>query len=1365
MVRNCPFCGKPVREGSRFCEACGKPLGQPASAAGHAFPEGENELSFALPGAAAGIPAAEAQGVFSVLAGGVRSLITGVPGLIRHIPALVLAVVLAVLWIVLGRQYALEENGTVSDILSWLTFARGGLTGGIGGLIGGTLGKGLVAAGACSLLYGGIPRTARGVKSLFAKKGTDIGSLLAGFGLAGLAYVFLAGHAGRFGSVAGLAGTGLTLQALAGGGFFSSLTAAVSSRRGKDGVRKVNDRKFRGLLAGAAAGFFLFALTAGVLGLTMTGWVWYLVPAAVAAAGIVLSVFGIGKTARLAVVTTVTAGMLFGVSSPARADNDGQTGYWKLEEYWEEQSDSLSYTHPGTKEELSGSAAAGFSDRVTVTVSEYRYSQTSEEDKLHKGGCSGEFGEAVVTFDPLPPSRLNPGETYDIKVNVNCSTSAHHVGVSAQTVIRYMFAPESNSYTYFRTKDKPPAVPPSEYTIRPLEVWQAEGKRSGGHNDIIGSYSATYSAEVPQGNNARYGALDNLYIRFEIYVGNIYIHSVYHYVWVDPAAAGESAGPTAVPTDNTPEETDPEETKKPGRTQEADEDEDDEPYSQTERRKGRKESGYDEGVPIAIRITSGLLGTLAGAAAAGAAAAGASGKKEAAEEERKQYRMFIRKHFSDNRLPKGADRPDWYWLEACIAEGTKDNYGRLDPASVNREMTSKIRIGTDSPGIRLTERTGANGFPAVSIAVDKDAQAGPFTLSFRYVGPGGVFTEIVTFYVAGDPYFRMKQYWEDAWLRHGRMSLPVVLGDEEQYAYFQICDFGGEPARPGIYCTGNDLVCSCERFRDKSVPEEALVYRVKISRSDVSRKPVLVGNDWPKQSTIDIRTEAGQALIFAEIWPEGITVAGTAIEKVNDFAPGRMRIDVCRGRGGELTGTEFGVTLACVDKSGAVPRIIVKKGAEAGIRFEALAGTEKYGHLLTDNFPYEIRYPEKAEEMFAFLPRSPLPMMEDPYEAVLPVIAEAGGRTFRTEVPLRITGDQPYAPEGWQAEVDKLKKTVAWFGLGNAPWSKEFIANIRHRTPNEISMARYRIIQEAVEYYSREKVEMDELGKKLDRCIMALEIAKWMGDQAFSYLVTVYAGGPFADGVLSPLKGLFEEYMSTYAGALMSGDPVDDPDNAEGVTAGSFWSHVANGVENTMWNILTGKEPPNPKKAGFIVAAFVMVSFSRHYYTGEEEKGDIFKSLLAAVGDLGGNYLKQFAGDRFKAYIRNKEGLGRTLGDWLRTIQLNDALTALDPYDPKLQETVVRTVPAEAAQKYFEETVGLAGAVVYEWATGPGGSAGIPAGTGGIALEYGGHLVEIPVEGNEERLSELFYENGLSVFDRTAKKVPVQDYVKNKKTS
>ena len=26
MVRNCPFCGKPVREGSRFCEACGKPL-------------------------------------------------------------------------------------------------------------------------------------------------------------------------------------------------------------------------------------------------------------------------------------------------------------------------------------------------------------------------------------------------------------------------------------------------------------------------------------------------------------------------------------------------------------------------------------------------------------------------------------------------------------------------------------------------------------------------------------------------------------------------------------------------------------------------------------------------------------------------------------------------------------------------------------------------------------------------------------------------------------------------------------------------------------------------------------------------------------------------------------------------------------------------------------------------------------------------------------------------------------------------------------------------------------------------------------------------------------------------------------------
>ena len=144
--------------------------------------------------------------------------------------------VLVVLWLVLGL---LGPGGGLTGILSWLTFAQGGLYRSLPGLLGGILGKGTVAAALLSLLdKNGISRVTSGLGALPAalkEKGAVV-KALPGIVLAVVLYLIFVGpsNVSAGNTMAGIAGALLSLRAL--GGAKDALSGMVKSRAMQAGL-------------------------------------------------------------------------------------------------------------------------------------------------------------------------------------------------------------------------------------------------------------------------------------------------------------------------------------------------------------------------------------------------------------------------------------------------------------------------------------------------------------------------------------------------------------------------------------------------------------------------------------------------------------------------------------------------------------------------------------------------------------------------------------------------------------------------------------------------------------------------------------------------------------------------------------------------------------------------------------------------------------------------------------------------------------------------------------------------------------------------------------------------------------------------
>ncbi|MDD5603886.1 MAG: zinc ribbon domain-containing protein [Eubacteriales bacterium] len=188
----------------------------------------------------------------------------------KMIPILILAAV----WLVLSILPAMGINPLPVQVLSFITFAQGGMYGGFWGALGGILGKAVFAYFFSALL---IPLVtgkasgkgfAKGIKQFFAGfyiQGLGVlAPLLAGIGLALIIFNFLSGNASLVNSMPGIVGLILAIRTgFRKSGFLRGLILSFANKRSKGRIpaNTTINHLAAGYAAGSLAGVALSALS------------------------------------------------------------------------------------------------------------------------------------------------------------------------------------------------------------------------------------------------------------------------------------------------------------------------------------------------------------------------------------------------------------------------------------------------------------------------------------------------------------------------------------------------------------------------------------------------------------------------------------------------------------------------------------------------------------------------------------------------------------------------------------------------------------------------------------------------------------------------------------------------------------------------------------------------------------------------------------------------------------------------------------------------------------------------------------------------------------------------------------------------
>lgn len=278
----CPKCGNKLPDDARFCDKCGNPVSgvqsdiPPKKADEQRIqpPEQSVRRTFGFAASAAagetalgsygGVPAGAISGVIpgpgKVIGAGLKSLFTSIGSSFKDPKRLIPAFVIAAVWLVLNILQACGINPVPTRILSFLTFANGGMSGGFFGAIGGIIGKGIFAGALVSLIglftrKGGEKRSFKDtVKGAFGVSLSTLWPYICGIGAAMLLYLFISGGATRISFTGGVAAAYLSARAALNTGFMRRLLGSFTKSKSP------SHPNVSGLIRGLSVGFAASAL-------------------------------------------------------------------------------------------------------------------------------------------------------------------------------------------------------------------------------------------------------------------------------------------------------------------------------------------------------------------------------------------------------------------------------------------------------------------------------------------------------------------------------------------------------------------------------------------------------------------------------------------------------------------------------------------------------------------------------------------------------------------------------------------------------------------------------------------------------------------------------------------------------------------------------------------------------------------------------------------------------------------------------------------------------------------------------------------------------------------------------------------------
>ena len=284
----CPKCGNKLPDNAKFCDKCGNPVGSvpnnqsvnnqtpaqtpPVQSTVKRAPEPQafrfsalnvsGEAAYGAIGNTAMSAVSNAiPGPGKVIGTGVKSFFISIGSAFKDPKRLIPAFVLAVMWLTLNILQACGITPIPAQILSFLTFSNGGMSGGVIEAIGGILGKGIFA-GALVSLIGLFTRkntsTKRSFKDTFSSAfGSSLDTLwayLTGIGAAMLLYLFISGGATRISFMGGIAASFLAARAALNSGFLRQLLGSFTKSKNASGPN------VSGVIRGLSVGFAASAL-------------------------------------------------------------------------------------------------------------------------------------------------------------------------------------------------------------------------------------------------------------------------------------------------------------------------------------------------------------------------------------------------------------------------------------------------------------------------------------------------------------------------------------------------------------------------------------------------------------------------------------------------------------------------------------------------------------------------------------------------------------------------------------------------------------------------------------------------------------------------------------------------------------------------------------------------------------------------------------------------------------------------------------------------------------------------------------------------------------------------------------------------
>lgn len=290
MAKFCIYCGSPLKEKYRFCIACGKqipenhskptsqvqPVSQmqpgqvqpapqmqpnqvqpePQNIGGVAVSTARTAVSSAVGtfagqfapsvcgetvlgsfGNPIGASASLIPGTHTVLLGSFKRLFASLKSAFKNPKKLIIPLILAAVWLALDILQVLKIDVVPTQVLSFLTFAKGGMSGSVSGFIGGIFGKGIFA-GALVTLINSLFRKNKGQKrslketfsGVFGVSLDSLGGYLTGIGAAMFIYLFVSGGMLKSGFMAGIAAAYLSANACLNRGFLQNLLGSFTSK-------------------------------------------------------------------------------------------------------------------------------------------------------------------------------------------------------------------------------------------------------------------------------------------------------------------------------------------------------------------------------------------------------------------------------------------------------------------------------------------------------------------------------------------------------------------------------------------------------------------------------------------------------------------------------------------------------------------------------------------------------------------------------------------------------------------------------------------------------------------------------------------------------------------------------------------------------------------------------------------------------------------------------------------------------------------------------------------------------------------------------------------------------------------------------